>query len=91
MEVKILEAKQIDPGKDVYFVRINYMGREYAETVSVAGLELALISLPKEKSELRGLFAAYKQAIEQINTAAKEIAVEPEMSRRSRKAKEEQE
>lgn len=77
-EVKVLEVKQT--GADVFFVRINYLGREYSDTISVSGLELAIASIPAEKQTLRGILEAFRQAVTQApapDQAAEALAQTP--------------
>lgn len=64
-DVKVLEVKQT--GADVFFVRINYLGREYSDTISVSGLELAIASIPEGKKTLRGVLEAFRQAVSQAS------------------------
>lgn len=61
-DVKVIEVRK-ESGADVFFVRINYLGKEYSDTVSVSGLEQALATLPEEKKQVREILNAYKSAI----------------------------
>jgi hypothetical protein len=75
-EIKVLESKQLDEAGDVFFLKINYLGKEYVDTISISGLELALISLPEEKKPLH---LAFQQALKQIK--------EPEPKKEPKKSK----
>jgi len=72
-DAKVLEVRK-ESGADVFFVRINYLGKEYSDTVSVSGLERALATLPESKKQVREILNAYKSAIaaQAIPPAAKE-------------------
>ncbi|MDZ7355751.1 MAG: hypothetical protein ONB55_21740 [candidate division KSB1 bacterium] len=61
-DAKVIEVRK-ESGADVFFVRINYLGKEYSDTVSVSGLERTLATLPDGKKQLREILNAYKNAI----------------------------